>query len=125
LQGATVMPLDEPDPVTQAIAANQFGAHVYVGLESRADPTAVVYYYKVPTFESVGGRALAETIVESIVALDGVAATAVGMRLPVLRETRMPAALCVVGPVHAAADDAPRIIAGLLHALELWILRAT
>jgi N-acetylmuramoyl-L-alanine amidase len=47
------------------------------------------------------------------------------MRLPVLRETRMPAVLCVVGPVQAAVNDAPRLIAGLLHALDLWISRAT
>jgi N-acetylmuramoyl-L-alanine amidase len=125
LQGATVMPLDEPDPVTQALAANQFGAHVYLGFESRAEPAAVAYYYQVPTFESVGGRALAEAIVESVVELDGLAAEAMGMRLPVLRETRMPAVLCAVGPVQAAANDAPRLIASVLHAMELWISRAT
>jgi N-acetylmuramoyl-L-alanine amidase len=125
LQGATVMPLDEPDPVTQALAANQFGAHVYLGFEGRADPAAVAYYYQVPTFESVGGRALAEAIVESVGELDDLAVTATGMRLPVLRETRMPAVLCAVGPVQAAANDAPRLIAGMLRALELWISRAT
>ena len=32
-RGATVMPLDEPDAVAQALAANHFGAHVYVGFQ--------------------------------------------------------------------------------------------
>ena len=119
------MPLDEPDPVTQALAANQFGADVYVGFESRAEPAAVAYFYKVPTFESIGGRALAEAIADSVVELDGVHAAALGMRLPVLRETRMPAVLCAVGPVQAAANDAPRLIGAVLLALDLWISRAT
>ena len=54
-QGATVMPLDEPDPVAQALAANHFGAHAYLGFESHPEQVAAAYYYQVPTFESVGG----------------------------------------------------------------------
>ena len=122
--GATVMPLDEPDPVTQALAANQFGAHVYVGFESRTEPSIVAHFYKVPTFESVGGRALAETLVEQVGALDGRPAEASGMRLPVLRETRMPAVLVALGPVRAATDESPRLAVAVQRALELWISRA-
>jgi N-acetylmuramoyl-L-alanine amidase len=118
------MPLDEPDPVTQALATNQFGAHVYVGFESRTEASAVVHFYRVPTFESVGGRALAAAIAGQIVAIDGLAAEATGMRLPVLRETRMPAVLVAVGPVRAVADAGPRLAAAVLRALELWISRA-
>jgi N-acetylmuramoyl-L-alanine amidase len=47
------------------------------------------------------------------------------MRLPVLRETRMPAVLFTVGPVRVATDATPVIVAGVIRALELWISRAT
>lgn len=125
--GATVMALDEPDPVAQALAANHFAADVYIGVESHADAIAVAHFYKVPTFESVGGRALAEAIAEevrSLAMLTPVGPAVVGMRLPVLRETRMPAVVLTIGPARAAADEAPHLATALLRALQLWISRA-
>jgi N-acetylmuramoyl-L-alanine amidase len=124
-RGAQVMPLDEPDAVTQALAANHFGAHAYVGFEGSAEHTAVAHYYRVPTFESVGGRALAELIAQEMAQVDGLHPTVAGMRMPVLRETRMPAVLFTVGPVRVATDATPHLANAVLRALELWILRAT
>ncbi len=126
-QGATVMALDEPDAVAQALAANHFGADVYIGVESRAEASAVAHFYKVPTFESVGGRALAEAIAEElgeITVLASHSSCAVGMRLPVLRETRMPAVVLAVGPARAAADVVPQLASAIMRALQLWISRA-
>jgi len=125
--GATVMPLDEPDPVAQALAANQFGAHAYLGFESHPEQVATAFYYKVPTFESVGGRALAEALVGELLHVPSIAPlspTACGMRLPVLRETRMPAVLLAIGPARLATDATPQVTAAVLQALDLWILRS-
>ncbi len=128
-RGATVMSLDEPDAVTQAAAANHFSAHAYVGFEAKADPAAIAYFYQVPTYESAGGRALAELIIDrlrNVAALPGVSdleLTACGRRLPVLRETRMPAVLLQIGPVRAATDATPQLAAAVLQAIELWTLR--
>lgn len=127
-QGATVMPLDEPDPVAQALAANHFGAHAYLGFECHEEPVATAHYYQVPTFESVGGRALADTIVgelQRIPAIAALAPSSQGMRLPVLRETRMPAVLLAVGPARLATDTTPQLTSAVLAALNLWILRAS
>jgi N-acetylmuramoyl-L-alanine amidase len=124
-RGATVMPLDEPDAAAQAVAANHFAAHCYLGFESTAAPEAVARYYRVPTFESVGGRSLAEAIAHELREVEGLTPSVAGMRLPVLRETRMPAVLFTVGPVRVATDAAPSIVAGVVRALELWISRAT
>jgi N-acetylmuramoyl-L-alanine amidase len=124
-RGATVMPLDEPDPVAQAIAANHFNADAYIGFETTAESTAVAAFYRVPTFESVGGRALADGIARELDGVGGLHPTASGMRLPVLRETRMPAVLLTMGPVRAVVDAAPSITSGVLHAVELWISRAS
>lgn len=125
LQGATVMPLDEPDPVTQALAANQFGAHAYVGFESRAESTTVAHFYRVPTFESIGGRALAGAIACEIGRTTGLSPEVAGKRLPVLRETRMPAVLCSIGPARVAADATPLLATAVVRALAVWISRAT
>ena len=46
-----------------------------------------------------------------------------GMRLPVLRETRMPAVLVTIGPVRVATDATPQLATAVLRALDLWILR--
>lgn len=124
-RGAAVMALDEPDAVTQAMAANQFGANLYIGFESSAEPTAVAHFYRVPTFESVGGRTLAEAIVEQLRQVDDLDPTTAGMRLPVLRETRMPAVLVTVGPARAVVDAAPQLAVAVLRAVELWISRAS
>ena len=127
LLGATVMPLDEPDAVAQAIAANHFAADVYLGFEGSADPVISAHYYKVPSFESVGGRSMAEAITDALspLAADlGVPAQVVGMRLPVLRETRMPAVLVVIGPVRDVVDQSAMVTAAVQQALELWTSRA-
>lgn len=128
-RGATVMSLDEPDAVAQAVVANHFSAHAYVGFEAKAHPAATAYFYQVPTYESVGGRALAELIVDQLSqtpvfsGVPGVQPVVCGRRLPVLRETRMPAVLLHIGPVRAATDAAPYLSAAIGQAIELWTLR--
>ena len=123
LRNAVVMSLDEPEPVAQAVAANHFGADVYVGFESSPTPSAVSCFYRVPTFESSGGRALADAVSERLAALEAfgqLSAHASGLRLPVLRETRMPAVLCVLGPVRPVVDHIAEIGAAVIDALEVW-----
>lgn len=122
-RGATVMPLDEPDAQAQAIAANHFGAHVYIGFEAHSEASAIAHYYQVPSFESVGGRELAELLAEALRSVPGLAPAVSGMRLPVLRETRMPAVLLTLGPVRMAADATTELATAVLRALDLWILR--
>ena len=128
-RGATVMSLDEPDAVAQAVVANHFNAHAYIGFEAKAEASATAYFYQVPTYESAGGRALAQLIVDQLAqgqvlaGISGLAPQACGRRLPVLRETRMPAVLLQVGPVRAATDATPQLAAAVLLAIELWTLR--
>lgn len=124
-RGAAVMPLDEPDAVAQALAANHFGAHAYLGFETTPEAVAIAHYYRVPAFESVGGRALAEAIVAELGHLDSFVPETSGMRLPVLRETKMPAVLLTIGPTRAVADTVSGLSVAIIHALERWISRAT
>lgn len=125
LRGATLMSLDEPDAVAQATAANHFAADVYLGFESHTEPCATVQFYRVPTFESAGGRALAELIGERLSGLDGFEPEVRGMRLQMLRETRMPAVQCVFGPVRTAIDRGPAIAVAVIDAVEQWVSRSS
>ena len=108
LHGAKVITADELDPSIHAAAANRYAATVYVGFEPLTEDVARVAYYATAGFESAGGRALADQLVA---ALDDLAAlppaAAQGMRLPVLRETRMTAVVCSLGPVQRVVDRGP------------------
>ena len=120
-RGATVVSTDEPDPTAQAAHANRFGATVYVGFDARAEACSTVSYYAVPGFESVAGRALADMLVQTFDhRVPGLPTAASGMRLPVLRETRMPAVLCALGPVQRVVDESPQVVAAVVEALRMW-----
>jgi N-acetylmuramoyl-L-alanine amidase len=125
MRGATVMSLDEPDAVAQATAANHFAADVYLGFESSTDPATSIQFYRVPTFESAGGRALAELIAEKLVDIPELKPEVQGMRLQMLRETRMPAVQCIFGPVRVAIDAGPAIAVAVIEAVEQWVSRST
>ena len=116
-----VMLVDEPDVSSHARAANHFAADAYIGLEGHAEPECVIAYYAVDSFVSVGGQALAESIARELMrALPQITATAVGMRLPVLRETRMPAVLCSLGPFQEVADHARETANAISQAFLAW-----
>jgi N-acetylmuramoyl-L-alanine amidase len=119
--GATVMTLDEPDQSAQAQAANRFGADVYLGL-APTDGALTIAYYAVPGFESIGGHLLAGLLHERLGRVLPTAATGpLGMRLAVLRETRMPAVLCELGPVRDVVKATPVVVTATLNAVTCWV----
>jgi N-acetylmuramoyl-L-alanine amidase len=104
--GALVAVQHNPDPSAQATEANSFDADVYLGLAMTAETPVRVAYYATTGFESAGGRRLAEQLVDLLGRDESLEVEpARGMRLPVLRETRMPAVM-----VHLA--PAERVVAG-------------
>lgn len=120
-RGAHVVPSDDLDPSRQAQAANRFEADVYLGFEASTDAATSVAYYATQGFESVGGRELAALLQRQLGELVGGEAVVTGMRLPILRETRMPAILCSLGPVRTVADRAPAVATAVAGAVECWI----
>ncbi len=119
-QGATVMSTDEYDAGAQAAAANRFGATIYLGFEARSNMCTDVSYFAVPSFESVGGRSLGTHLVRQIDGVLPMSPTLRGMRLPVLRETRMPAVLCSIGPVRDVVDATAALTASVVEAARCW-----
>ncbi|NNE11926.1 MAG: hypothetical protein HKN41_06720 [Ilumatobacter sp.] len=120
-RSATVVASDEPDASAQAAMANRFAATVYVGFESHAGATSRIHYYAVPQFESAGGRALAARLAAACEQwFPELLPEVQGMRLPVLRETRMPAVLLTLGAMQHALDHAPQMVLAVVEALEGW-----
>jgi len=118
-RGADLDETDDSDPTAQAAQANAFGAEVYVGLEASPDRIARITYYAVPAFESAGGRALAHLVERHL--RDVVPRISVsGMRLPILRETKMPAVLLTLGPTELMVERADRIAEAVFLALTAW-----
>lgn len=119
--GAVVLSTDEYEPSAHSAVANRFGASVYIGFEAQSSACSVVSYFAVPQFESRGGRALAEMLSERFGEIASSPPRAVGMRLPVLRETRMPAVVCTMGPVRSIVDSTEGIAHAVVQALAAWV----
>ena len=117
--GAMLIELTDEEVPAQGRTANLFGADVYVGVESSPYYEARVSYYSVPAFESAGGRSLAHLIERHL--RDVVPRISVnGMRLPILRETKMPAVLLTLGPVELMTQRSQRIAEAVFLALNAW-----
>lgn len=116
--GAVAVVLDHPDQAVQASTANRLQVDVYLGLITTQDGPCRMAFYATTGFESIGGRRLAELITERIpLPVDPCR----GMRLPALRETRMPAVMCHLGPVGQVVSRAPDITVALLAAITEWV----
>jgi N-acetylmuramoyl-L-alanine amidase len=119
--GAVVSVIHHPDEGEQAEAANSFEAAVFVGVAVRDEPGVELAYYAREDFESIGGRRLAEMIAD---ALDAGPTQperpARGMRLRILRETRMPAVEVEIGPPTVAVEHAPRFVQAIAAAITRW-----
>lgn len=111
----------DSDATAQAQAANRFRAEVYVGFETVDDTACTLSYYEVPTFVSVGGRNLAKRIASAIT--DRVPELSIrlqGVRHPILRETRMPAVLCSMGPHDLVSMKTSALSAAVSDAVDAW-----
>lgn len=118
--GVTVL-LAEGEWSEQAGASNDFDADVYLGLTVTEDPTVEATYFSVPGYESHGGRRLAELVVKELPAAPGWGVgSSRGMRLPILRETRAPAVLVLLGGPDHVTENRDLVVASCQRALDAW-----
>jgi N-acetylmuramoyl-L-alanine amidase len=121
--GAVVTTLHHPDGSIQASEANAGGADVYVGL--RLDVSAQhcsTAYYAGYRYSSPGGRRLAELLQKALSGSLGLPdGGSRGMSLPLLRETRMPAVICEIGPASVVVEQAATIARAVVDALTEWV----
>jgi N-acetylmuramoyl-L-alanine amidase len=121
--GAVVTVLQHPNESRQAVEANEFEAEAFVGLGVVDDPVRRVAYYRTEAFESVGGQRLAASVLaalpDDLFPEPGVTE---GMRLAVLRETRMPAVVCELGPPPMVVEHTGRLARMLAEGITRWLL---
>jgi N-acetylmuramoyl-L-alanine amidase len=129
--GASVQVLQHPDPSEQAAAANSAAAEVFVGLTLDPDRDGcLAAYYGRPDYESAAGHRLAIQIQEVLGGVlgagssggggSGGAGGVVALTLPALRETRMPAVVCELGPPPRVVERTADVAEGVAVALSRW-----
>ena len=120
--GAIVLEEHHPDWSTQARHANEFGAQGFVAITPSDVDGCDIAYFATKGFTSAGGRDLSEICAELVPpALGLTVATTNGMRVDILRETRMPAVLCRVGSPARVVSHNARLAAALAEALRRWV----
>jgi N-acetylmuramoyl-L-alanine amidase len=122
-EGASVTTHHHPDGSIQASEANAGDAEVYIGLRlDSAGPRCSTAYYAGYRYSSPGGRRLAElmqgTLTANLSLPDGGSR---GMSLPLLRETRMPAVICEIGPATVVVEQSTTIARAIVEALAEWV----
>lgn len=118
--GADVVVVQHRDPSAIARQANEFGSELLIHLEVGEAPTWCAYY-RSGDFESAGGRRLAEIMTPIMIGVGLTGAPAQGMRLPSLRESRMPAVMVHIGPTSEAVTNATAITTACTEAIAAWI----
>jgi N-acetylmuramoyl-L-alanine amidase len=117
--GADVVVVQHHDPSAIALQANEFRAEVLVDLEIGDDPCWCAFY-RAEGFESTGGRRLADLVSAQLAGLGMTTAEARGMRVPLLRESRMPAVTVHLGPPDRVVTEAATITAACRQAVADW-----
>jgi N-acetylmuramoyl-L-alanine amidase len=100
------------------------GAEVYIGLrlDTGGGPRCSTAYYAGYHYSSPGGRRLAELIQGALTSTLSLADGGCrGMSLPVLRETRMPAVICEIGPATVVVEQSAVIARTVADALVEWV----
>jgi len=121
--GADATVLHHPDASELAQQANALKAAVCVELASLGtEPGCRCVFYRGYRTSSPTGQDLAERLSRVVAAALGVPELgATGMAVPILRETRMPAVVCEIGPTALLVSAGPRVAEALADALERWI----
>jgi N-acetylmuramoyl-L-alanine amidase len=119
--GASVSVVVEPDERALVTVTNEKGAAALVVLRLDASAAAATaLYFASERSESPAAHRLADLLAERAARALGVVARTRGMTLPVLRETRMPAAILELGPLDRVVERTAQLAAALGESLEGW-----
>ncbi len=121
-QGGLVTTHHHPDGSIQAAEVNAADAEVYVGIRLGAVEGCSASYYAGYRYSSPGGRRLAELLHLALSSTLGLPdAGTRGMSLPLLRETRMPAVICEIGPASVLVERSAVVSRAVVDSLAEWV----
>jgi len=119
--GAVPVTLAHPDGSVQAAEANAAAVAAYLGIEVRREAAVTIAYFATEGYTSVGGQALARQLADRLDQIGWPTGELLGMQLPVLRETRMPAVRVTLGPAAAVVARLDDVITAVFEATECWV----
>lgn len=117
--GDDVVTVESDDPHAHAQTANSFVADLYFGVVISEVPEVRFEYYQTGSFVSAGGKLAAELCAQHVAGFVNLNPAVRGMQLPVLRETRMPAVVCTLGP-RTSEHELLDLVTPLRTALAAW-----
>jgi N-acetylmuramoyl-L-alanine amidase len=120
--GAVATTVSGEDATEHAGVANSFGAIAYVGISIRDTPACRALYFSTEGYESVGGRQLAQRLALECGTVLDTSHTCEGMRLPVLRATKMPAVVCRIGPPERVVRSLGDLADSVARSVETWVV---
>ena len=121
-RGARVVVLAQHDGSAVAAAANELDTMVLLDVQLAEEQACEAFYFATEGFTSSGGKRLAEMLADGLGGLlDLPAAPPVGMRLPLLRESRMPAVACRLGPPPVVVERQAALAEQIARCLADWI----
>ncbi len=121
-RGAGVIVLAQRDGSAMAAAANGVDTSVLLDVHLADGEACEAFYFATEGFTSSGGKRLAEMLTGSLGDLLGQPATTpTGMRLPVLRESRMPAVVLRLGPPSIVVERQGLLAEQIAQCLADWI----
>ena len=119
-RGARVVSLDHPDEDHQAQMANGFDAELYLGLDIETHSRSRSQYFSTQGFKSEGGLRLARRCAVALATCLPDTCEVLGMRIPILRATKMPAVLCSLGPPATVVRATDEVASALAGAITAW-----
>ena len=108
--------VESTDERAHARTANAFQADVYVAISLCDDEQETVLFYQSDTTISAGGYLLATELQHHLSTAGKPVVLTAGSRLPVLRETTMPAAICLLG-LRLQENE---VVPSIASAIEAW-----
>ena len=120
-RGAKVVVLAQRDGSAVAAAANDLDTSVLLDVQLADSQSCEAFYFETEGFTSSGGRHLAGMLATELGGVLDVPGIAGGMRLPLLRESRMPAVACRLGPPPLVVEQQGVLAERIAQCLANWI----
>lgn len=118
--GVHVETVSHPDESHHALLCNRLDVDLYIGIVADTSERCSASYFATTGFESVGGHRFCELLGATMQESTFGPPATLGQRLPVLRETRMPAVVLRVGPPDVLTRHSPELAHMLSAAIAAW-----
>jgi N-acetylmuramoyl-L-alanine amidase len=117
---ATVISDSEWSNLAQRV--NEFDAQLCIAIVVADEPVQEVAFFETEGFSSHGGRRLGQLVLGEFPRTPvWTIGSLIGMRLPILRETKPPTVRIKIGPPEQVAEQRALLVSALARSIERWV----